>query len=317
VRNESAAVYSNVTWTPPIADDRFTLDVGARQSWDSRHADVTDGPYLTFGDNLTYAPARESYSSFDPSATIDFSWTDSVHTYAKISKAYRAGGFNLYDYTFVGNELSSFEPEHLLAYEVGLKSISWDNRLRINIAGFYEIYDDIQIGFYSPQFLQFTTANAGDATIKGVEGDLELVPVAGLRLNATFTRLDSDGDIVDPFTQIPTSGQLPNIPEWKYNFSAEYTLPPFSFGTLSAQASYAYHDKQIASSASIASDFRPSYELVDARLTLSEVPVSRGNLTLAVWGRNLADEEYEVYHNYNAVMFGQPRTYGVNVTYDF
>jgi iron complex outermembrane recepter protein len=317
VRNESAAVYGNITWTPPVLDDRLTLDIGARQSWDTRHADVTDGPYLTFGDNLTYDPARASYSSFDPSATIDFSWTDSVHTYARISKAYRAGGFNLFDYTFVSNELSSFDPEHLLAYEVGIKSTSWDNRLRINLAAFYEKYDDIQIGFYSPEFLLFTTANAGDATIKGVEGDIEVIPVEGLRLNAAFARLDSDGDIVDPFTQIPTSGQLPNIPKWKYNVSAEYTLPPSRFGIASAQISYAYHDKQVASSASLQGDFRPSYELVDARLTLSDIPVSRGKLSLALWGKNLADEAYQVYHNYNAVMFGQPLSYGMNVTYDF
>ena len=34
-----------------------------------------------------------------------------------------------------------------------------------------------------------------------------------------------------------------------------------------------------------------SYTLWNARLTLSEIPVPRGDLSLSLWGRNLGDEE--------------------------
>ena len=76
--------------------------------------------------------------------------------------------------------------------------------------------------------------------------------------------------------------------------------------------------------------------LLNARLSLSEISFGGDNqLSIALWGKNLTDEEYRI----NTIPFGgvdqrldptgdvgvgwtvsymgEPRTYGVEVTYDF
>ena len=63
--------------------------------------------------------------------------------------------------------------------------------------------------------------------------------------------------------------------------------------------------------------------LLNARLTLSNVAFASGSLNLALWGKNLLDQEY--YHfgfsvpglNTGVVNYGEPRTYGVSGTYEF
>jgi iron complex outermembrane receptor protein len=67
----------------------------------------------------------------------------------------------------------------------------------------------------------------------------------------------------------------------------------------------------------IVGDYRPAYWLLDARLTLSDIKMSDGNLAVSVWGKNLTDAQYETYHAFQGVEYGQPRTYGLNVTYKF
>jgi iron complex outermembrane receptor protein len=60
---------------------------------------------------------------------------------------------------------------------------------------------------------------------------------------------------------------------------------------------------------------------LNARLSLSELEVARGNLSVALWGTNLTDEEYRVhgtdFGDYIAYSWGDPRTYGVDVSWQY
>ena len=65
-----------------------------------------------------------------------------------------------------------------------------------------------------------------------------------------------------------------------------------------------------------------SYDLLNARLTLSEIPVGDGqSLQIAAWGKNLTDEDYRVstipFGLWTVSYFGEPRTYGVELSYQF
>jgi len=302
VENRSKAIYGDVTWIPPFLDDRLSVDVGGRYSKDNRDFHRT-APDDTAG--------TATASAFDPSITLDYKWTASLHTYAKLAKAYRSGGFDAFN-----TVATLFKPEHLTSYEVGWKSQWWNDRLRINVDAFREKYKDIQLSFFSPDFTEYQTVNAASATIKGVEGELVVLPFEGLTLSGSFTRLQSDSTTTNPYTSVVVSGQLPNIPKMKYSLSAEYGFTPFSFGTLSALVSYDYHDKQLGGGAA-PDDFKPAYGLIDGRVTLSEIAAADGRLAVSLWGRNLANRDYEVYHNFNAVIFGMPRSFGVNLSYDY
>jgi iron complex outermembrane receptor protein len=65
-----------------------------------------------------------------------------------------------------------------------------------------------------------------------------------------------------------------------------------------------------------------AYSLLNGRLTLGNVPVGNGQfLRFALWGKNLLDKEYRIntipFGIWTASYFGDPRTYGVEASYDF
>src|SRR5207245_425432 len=157
----------------PILEDRLAIDLGARYSWDKRHQEAT----AFFGSVLPAGNSR--YSSFDPGITLDYRWTDDIHTYAKAVTAYRAGGFNQTLTT-----VSSFGPENVTSYEVGLKSVWWDRRVLFNISAFLADYKDIQVGVVLPPTAtsnaMLVTRNAGKGTIKAFDTEANFYPFDGL-----------------------------------------------------------------------------------------------------------------------------------------
>ncbi len=293
-RNSSAGVYGDVTWTPPILGDRLDIILGGRYSWDSRYA---SGGFVPTSGSV-------SYGNFDPSVTLDYRWTDQLHTYAKYSQGYRAGGFNLYNVV-----LRPFQPETLSAYEVGLKS-SWnDGRLRFNIDGFREEYSDIQVNTVTLDpvlhSLVTVTENLGHATYQGIETDLAWVPVDGLTLTANYAYLDaSTRSSLTP---------LPFAPRGQYGLGADYRFGSVGPGVLSARIGWNWIGQETAGGGSI-----PGYGLADARATLGEIKLGGGTLSVSLWSKNLFDRHY-IYVNsgYGAIAYGEPRTVGANLTYGF
>mgnify|MGYP003377691420 FL=1 len=63
--------------------------------------------------------------------------------------------------------------------------------------------------------------------------------------------------------------------------------------------------------------------LVNARVGIENVELSNGTLRASIWGRNLTDEEYRTFGIHfpaigpETAQYGEPLTYGVDVTYEF
>ena len=67
-----------------------------------------------------------------------------------------------------------------------------------------------------------------------------------------------------------------------------------------------------------------SRTLIDARLSLEEVAVGDGRMRFTLWGKNLTDADYPVYSiNFGTSVgmisenYGDPRTYGIEVAYEY
>ncbi len=316
IENESQAVYAQITWTPAILDNKLTFDLGARYTEDDRSL-KWNKPSNAGGDFEVDDADSVSSSSTDPTFTVDYAWTDDIHTYFRYAQGYRSGGFD------TGSErLQAFDPEELESFEIGFKSKLLDDRLLLNVAIFTMDYEDIQVQFFDPGLdadepPAKVTVNAAEATTEGAELELKFLPVRGLMLSAAFAYLDSETSVTNPFSGVTEDRLLFNTPEWKYNLAAEYAFNPSSIGTFTAIVSYDYRDEELAAGSSDAEDLKPDYGLLGARLSLTEIPVPVGNLNVALWGRNLTDEEYEVYHNFGSVIYGEPQSYGLSLVYDF
>ena len=63
------------------------------------------------------------------------------------------------------------------------------------------------------------------------------------------------------------------------------------------------------------------FTVLNARLGWYDIPLMGGVLDLALWSKNLLDEEYSISNVHNlpqagrSVMFGEPRSYGADLIY--
>ena len=213
--------------------------------------------------------------------------------------------------------------------EAGIKSELLDRRLRINANLFYSEYTDIQLNFILAGTIADTkVANAGEAEMRGLEADITFLATDNLMLMLNYAYLDAEvtkavdkagNDVTDTFV-------FYSAPEHSYTASADWTIGSWDWGVLSANVSYNFMDDRNGGvrEANAVNTFIGSYGLWNGRLSLSQVPVSRfGTLNIGLWGKNLGDEEYEITaidnlpHSDRAVIWGEPRTYGIDVIYEF
>ena len=125
--------------------------------------------------------------------------------YALISRGYKPGGFNLEQ--DIAARQREFDTETMVNYEIGLKHSLLEDRLRIQLAVFYQDRNDIQSkqsivrsiatgaegGPCPCSFTDFTD-NATSGSNVGLELELDWLATERLSLNATLGLLESDFD---------------------------------------------------------------------------------------------------------------------------
>ena len=326
IDNRSYALFGQATFTPQWLDNRLHLTVGLRQSWDKREAtlsrqtQVNGGPITTipgFGDG------NRTFKDFSPSFVVAFDASPDVNIYAKAVKGYKSGGFNVRASSITRFD-EGFGPETLWSYEAGIKSQWLDNRLRLNAAAFISKYSDIQVNVQSdPTNIRLTDVlNAGKATVKGVEVDLTLAPVRNLRLSVNYGYLLARYDEILDATgsNIADNYRFTNAPKHTIALDLTYDLPRLPIGQLSANVNYtAQSDKFTNSTISSGKYIIGDYGLLNARLTLGDIPGVKG-VRASLWGRNLTDKNYYIMQ-FNVgrpgALFGEPRTYGIDLNVEF
>ena len=195
---------------------------------------------------------------------------------------------------------------------------------------FHQEYEDYQFNFQIPGTIGNTRVfNLDEGEMSGVEIELTAMPLTGLALMANYAYLDSElDDVENPFydpgnplsNPVVAGGAFSYAPEHSYSFIADYTFPAFSFGLLSANASYNYVGDRDEDSLT---NYRDSYQLVNARVSLREIEALHGEWELALWGKNIADHDYEAFTMDNlpqasrAVIWGDGRSYGIDVIYRY
>lgn len=323
IENEAFAVYGQATYTPAVLDDRLHLTGGLRWSRDKRRARLQDTIITPASTNVgPTTPASTSFDNVSPSVILAFDVNPDVNLYGKVVRGYKSGGFNIRA-SSLARFSAGFKPETLTSYEVGLKTMLFDNRLRFNIAGFISDYRDIQVNTRSdPNNIGITDVlNAGKARVKGIELDVTARPVDGLTLNVNYSYLtgkylqviDATGEDRSDFFRFI------NMAPHTVSAKLEYQFPPMAIGQLSANIDY-YYQGLITTSTSDPRFKVRGYGLLDARLTMADIPISGGKWRVSAFGRNLTDKEYYISHfntGASSAFFGQPRTYGLELSLEY
>jgi iron complex outermembrane recepter protein len=323
--NESIAAYTQATWHP-AGLDRWHITFGARYSQDDRKADrINHNAFIPFAGSYD-----RDFSNFNPSLTVAFDINDDMNLYGKVVSGYKSGGTSTRS---ANAELfaSGFDEEDILSYEVGYKGDLWGGRARLNGAIFYMELDGLQTSVQtdpiSPAGRDFLPIDDNEVT--GFEVDLTLLLSEGLTFTASYGYLDTElgTDTIDSGTSAGTYdliGEFAPAPENSYSLALDYRRT-LAMGELAANINYGWID-DVNTSVNVADNtVIDDYGLLGAALSWSDIKLgdAPGSLRVLLWGRNLTDEEYglvntaawSVFGASDVQTFGDPRTYGVTLTY--
>jgi iron complex outermembrane recepter protein len=170
--------------------DRLTVTLGGRYSYDARDLSSTETPLgiLIFTGGLGQAEYDESasFSKFTPRAVVSYDF-DTVNLYASYTQGFKAGGFNTPAFT----RQPQINPETIDSYEIGAKYVSPDRRVRLNVAAFHYIYDDLQVSVVDLATGGLSIVNAAKAKGDGVEAEWNYHPTDWLQVGAGGDYLDA------------------------------------------------------------------------------------------------------------------------------
>lgn len=324
VHNRAWALYGQATWRPAAVEGLY-LTGGLRWSRDDRKATLAQSSVALNG-TVTTRPRGQgdnTFSDYSPSVIVGYQANRDVNLYAKWSRGYKSGGYNLRAST-IARFAEGYGPERLDSFEVGVKSSWLDNRLRANIALFRANYRDIQVNIQSDPANPAVTDifNAGQARIQGLELDLTAKPSRSLTINASYAYLDAGyRRITDQITGANIAGRFNFVeaPRHTLTVGAEWVLPDTPLGVPSASVDY-YMQSDKFSSTTDARYVIGDYGLLNARVALSDIPIGVGKWQLSAFGRNLTDTRYYVAHfsaGLPAAFFGDPRSYGLELRFEY
>jgi iron complex outermembrane receptor protein len=334
IRNTSRAAFGQAIWE---FVPKWHLTAGARYSSDTRRADdvalvngVCSVPAPGVQSTLI-GPAQcprtfqNTYNKLTWLASVDFQVADNMLLYTKAATGYRSGGQNTGGAVEI-ETFAPFAPETNIEYEAGIKSQYFDNRLRVNLAGYYDDYSKLQV---STAFIAgdgnvaSAVTNAAKAKIKGFEADVQAQITGHLLVRAYAAYTDAYYDQFIDFSG-DRSGEPFGVPHWIVNLSGRYEEPT-PVGELGYQVDYNWKNTFVVDGRGVnhALATQPAYGLLNARIDLK---IDSWGIDLALFGRNLTGENYlnqVAAHDSNSSLGatwgypGLPRTYGIEAIVKF
>jgi iron complex outermembrane receptor protein len=346
------AGYVDATWE---AIPHLFVNAGVRYSDDKR---TVFGYYISNAflapPYPPYAPrTTKSFPATTPSATIRYQFAPRSDVYFSYTKGFKSGTFNTVA-TTPATITAPVQPEHITAYEVGLKTAR--GPFHLETAAYYYDYRNLQVNELTtdPNTLRVLNilANAATARIWGWEGSGGWAVTSNLNLRASVAytharyvsfpaaavSLPLGGAVV---TSVPAGGfpglpgELPGAgltenfsnkriaraPDWTVSVGGDYTIP-LSVGKMVLAANGYY----TSAYAPLAIDFNPTtgkpyYYDNGYFLANASVDYTRDHYTVGAYVNNIGDTRFDILNQ--ADNFGvkkvqsSPRTYGVRISYSY
>ena len=292
-----------------------------------------------------------SFSRVTWKGGVEFDLAPRSLAYASVATGFKSGGF------FSGISDNTFRPEKLTAYTVGLKNRFLDNRLQLNVEGFYWKYSDQQVnyvgviqvapGVFGPGAV---TANAGNSRIFGGEAEFQYQFTPNDRfggdlqyLNTKYTdfkfqTFSASGALPRNSCSVASSTAIPlnppariytvdcsgrpivNAPKWSATFAYEHRFDLGGDLHLSANARTRIQSARDLSLEYLPEERQKGYMTSDLWLSLTG-PEERWSLTAFV--NNVEDRTIYVGSAIVPIVgavynvLSPPRTYGVRVSTRF
>jgi len=324
-KNWSTAAFTQATWNPEWMDKRWRFTLGGRYSYDERKSERNNQSAVS----SFMGTYDKDFTNFNPSAVVAYDIQEELNVYGKVETGYKSGGTSQRS---ARPDLfaAGFDEEEIVSYELGLKGTFWESRGRFNSAVFYMEIDGLQSSLQtdpiSPGGRDFLPSDNNE--IYGAEIDVNLLLTEGLVLTFNYGYLDTKLGEASLTTDIglttDLADDLPYAPDNSFFTALDYTRS-LGLGTLGLNINYGWQDKVGTSVTEKGNYIVGSYGLLGAAISYSDLSIGDlpGNFRVLLWGRNLLDEtwglsgqtELEPLGADETEIFGEPRTYGLTVSY--
>jgi iron complex outermembrane recepter protein len=328
VTEDDVAPYAQVTANPL---EGLRVTGGIRKSFDHKHGNgssndkepdgTTCGPAVPAGEpNCTAIDAAIATYHYnkpleeDPTTwmgSVQYDVTDRIMAYYTMGNGFKDGGF-------VGQKTEPLAAETSLNYELGVKSIFFDNKLLLNADIYRMFINDLQLSSLAPGGASFVYVNAGKIEQNGVEVETEVHPIDHLSVNGSLSYINAqytdypDGSCISgyPYSGAPipagspqknTSGPYTgacdltgftpnNSPKWKWSLSANWEQPWMNspYDWFISGAVHSISSQNLTPTLDPRAD-QPGYTLFDANLGFE---AESGKWKIQLYGRNLANQAY-------------------------
>lgn len=225
-----------------------------------------------------------------------FDFSPNINTYLTYSRGYKGPAYNVY-FNMQQIDTPVLDPETADSYELGFKSQWLDNRLRLNIAGFYTDYQNYQANFRTldPSGFPITRlVNAGDVSTKGIELDSVYKVSSDLSLSLSAANIIAR---IEDFKCPPTDSACPNVngkplpfsPDWKINAQVDKFIQLANNKRIELSTQYSWQSEVQYSLDQNANTIQPSYGIWNAGIALND---TGSDWRVALNVRNILDKSY-------------------------
>ena len=290
------------------------LTVGGRYTWDKKKFSLRNDVTVP----LIVSDAR-TFKAPTFRVALDYQPTTRNLLYASVATGFKSGGFNV-------NGSPSYGNEKVTSYEIGSKNKFADGRILLNLAAFWSDIRDQQVVSFDQASVSSFVVNAGRSRSRGVEAELQTVPIEGLNLNGSFAYVDSRyrrfPGATNPFTGVLvdlSGNRQPRAPRYTANVSASYDIDLGSAGTITPLAQVAFFGSSHLTEFNTPIDRQKAYSKTDLRLAWT---TASKTLTAEAYVENLEDKSVLIAGIFGPAgglfaNYGAPRTYGGRVSVRF
>lgn len=303
---------------------RIKLSAGVRYSNDEKSR---VGPQYvgSLTQNISNGTAVRPYSvensssksdKFTYHAGIDFQVTPRNLVYAKFDTGYKAGGFNNFG-------LGQYNPETLVAWEIGSKNRFFGNALQLNLSAYHYDYKDQQVSQYIATQAATQIVNAGKSEIYGAEAELTWLVARGTQLDLSTSYLHgrfTDLAVANGTSNLSLSGnRTVQSPTWSLSGGLQHD---FMIGgiTVTPRVQTQYRSGYYLTIYNRANDYQRAFMRTDLSLTLA---LENTKFSLQAYVRNIENKvvisnaEQSALYGGVRYQYDAPRTYGARLLYSF
>jgi len=311
VNNKSLAAYGQMTLA---VTDRLRATAGLRDTNDRK---ARDGGMFNLDANFNVTTVSAPSDSLGQWNKLNYKFGTEYDVnknsmlFANVSTAYKAGGAN--------DNSTVYNPETILAYEIGVKNRFLGNRLQLNLDLFRYNYTNLQLQRVVGDHAE--TDNAGTAISQGLEAE------AIFRINAT-DRVDMSAGVLDGrYTDFKiqnlvngaivvsdySGNKLANAPPVTANLAYQHVFAT-SGGQLTARFQTHYEAAKYLDFSDVSTSKQVSYTKSDMIFTYAP---NAARWSLMAYARNIENKTVMTYFSYGYANIAPPRTIGVRITNSF